>query len=91
MEYLASGRTIVATYTAEYARHAHLLAMSEPYSNAGYLPLFASVRQDLAGWNSPERQAARQAFAADHTYEWQLQRIDAHLSAAGLARLHSLH
>lgn len=87
LEYLASGRTIVATYTAEYAAHAHLLAMSEPGSNDGYLPLFASVLADLPHWNSPQRQAARQAFAADHTYSRQLQRIDGQLLAHGLSPL----
>jgi len=87
MEYLASGRTIVATYTAEYADHAELLAMSEAGSNSGYLPLFQSVLTNLSRWNSPERMAARQAFAADHTYERQLQRIEAHLQQFNLPAL----
>jgi hypothetical protein len=87
MEYLASGRTIVATYTAEYADHAELLAMGEAGSNSGYLPLFQSVLTNLNEWNSPERMAARQAFAADHTYARQLQRIEDHLQAFQLPAL----
>ena len=87
MEYLASGRTIVATYTAEYADHAGLLAMCEAGSNSGYLSLFQSVLNNLNEWNSPERMAARQAFAADQTYARQLQRIEAHLNAFNLPAL----
>ena len=87
MEYLASGRTVLATYTAEYSQYADLLAMSENGSNAGYMALFESVLQRLDQWNSPQRMAARQAFAADHTYERQLQKIEAHLAAESLPSL----
>jgi hypothetical protein len=87
MEYLASGRTIVATYTAEYAAHSNLLAMSDAGSNSGYLPLFQSVLTNLSQWNSPERMAARRAFAADHSYERQLQRIETHLQQFNLPAL----
>ncbi len=91
MEYLASGRTIVATYTGEYSQDADLLAMSENGSNDGYIALFESVLQQLDHWNSPQRMAARQAFAADHTYERQLQRIEAHLAAECLPSLFSVN
>jgi len=84
MEYMASGRTVVATYTAEYASLRHLLAMSEPGTNAGYLALFASVLSNLQTWNSPQQTAPRRSFAADHTYERQLQRIQTHLQEQGL-------
>lgn len=87
MEYLASGRTIVATFTAEYGTHAHLLAMSGPATNSGYLSLFSSVLQNLEQWNAPERIAARHAFAADHTYERQIQRIEAYLQEYKLPTL----
>ena len=87
MEYLASGRTIVATFTAEYQDHAELLAMSEPGSNDGYLPLFQAVLDNLDCWNSPQRLAARQAFAADHSYTRQLQRIENYLQAFDLPSL----
>lgn len=75
MEYMASGRTVVSTYTAEYAAHQHLLAMSEAGCNAGFPELFASVLSHLTVYNSPERMAARRAFAADHSYPRQLERI----------------
>ena len=83
MEYLASGRTVVATYTDEYRQHRDLLAMSEPGSNAGYPELFAQALSQLSTLNSPERMQARQAFAADHTYLRQLERIEALLLQHG--------
>lgn len=85
MEYMASGRTVVATYTAEYAAHQHLLAMSETGCNAGFPELFASVLANLNVWNIPERISARQAFAADHTYHRQLMRIQTHIQQHGFS------
>lgn len=85
MEYMASGRTVVATYTAEYEAHQHLLAMSEAGCNAGYAELFTSVVTNLNAWNTPERIYARRFFAADHTYPRQLMRIQDHLMINSLA------
>ena len=62
MEYLASGRIVVATYTKEYDQHRDLLAMSESGSNAGYPELFAKVLDQLSAFNSPERMAARHSL-----------------------------
>lgn len=87
MEYLASGRTIVATFTAEYQNHSQLLAMSAPGGNEGYLPLFQNVLANLDDWNSAPRIAARQAFAADHSYSRQLQRIENYLKVCNLPAL----
>lgn len=85
MEYMASGRTVVATYTAEYSGHQNLLAMSEAGSNAGFTELFASVLANLNHWNSPERISARRFFASDHTYPCQLIRIKAHIQQHGFS------
>jgi glycosyltransferase involved in cell wall biosynthesis len=85
MEYLASGRTVVATYTAEFAAQRHLLAMAEPGSNAGYTQLFASVLANIHTWNDPERIEARRSFALDHSYQRQLERIQSHLQQHGLS------
>ena len=75
MEYMASGRTVVATYIDEYKNYRDLLVMGEPGSNAGYPELFANALSQLTTLNSSERMEARQAFAADHTYPRQLERI----------------
>lgn len=84
MEYLASGRTVVATYTDEYKQHQDLLVMSEAGSNAGYPELFAKVLSQLSTLNSSQRMRARQAFAADHSYPRQLERIELLLRDHGL-------
>ena len=73
MEYLASGKVVVATRMVEYERHAELLVMTDDY--AAYPRLLSEVLADLPTWNAPGRVAARQAFAAQHTYEKQLARI----------------
>jgi hypothetical protein len=85
MEYLASGRIVVATYTEEYTQHRDLLAMSASGSNAGYVELFATVLTQLCSYNSPDRIAARRAFAEDHTYPRQLERIQALLLQHGFS------
>ena len=77
MEYFASGRTVVATYTDEYKQYRDLLVMSESGSNTGYSELFTKALSQLSTLNSFERMKARQAFAADHAYPRQLERIQA--------------
>ena len=64
-EYLASGRVVVATYTAEYAGN-DLLQMTE--RNADFPGLFTQVVNQLNQHNSPEAAARRQAYARSHTY-----------------------
>jgi glycosyltransferase involved in cell wall biosynthesis len=85
MEYLASGKVVVATYTHQYREQRQLLAMSD--LGGDYLHLLRQVRKDLSHWNALERQQQRRTFALDHTYVRQLQRIEAHLNAQGLPSL----
>jgi len=73
MEYLASGKTIVATYTDEYKDKRNLLEMVD--DNLDYLAAFSRVVGNLDEYNSSGRQAARKAFAEAHTYRKQLDRI----------------
>lgn len=73
MEYLASGKTIVATYTDEYKDQRHLLEMVD--DNADYLAAFSRVVDRLDEYNSPYRQAERKTFAGAHSYSKQLDRI----------------
>ena len=73
MEYLASGCTIVATWTEEYRDHTHLLEMIE--DPADFVPRLGQVLSDLPHYNSDEKSDARRAFALDHTYARQLDRI----------------
>lgn len=82
MEYLASGKVIVSTYTDEYKDKRHLLEMVD--DSADYLAAFARVIDRLDEYNSPARQAERKAFAQEHSYERQLDRV------FGLLRQHQL-
>ncbi len=75
MEYFASGKTIVATYTDEYKDKRHLLRMVEKASD--FPDAFAEVAENLKHYNSPERQAARIEYARQHGYDRQLDKITA--------------
>jgi len=75
MEYMASGVVTVATYTEDYADKRHLLAMVDRRED--FLPTFAEVVANRDHWNSPAKRAERQAFAADNTYDRQIERINA--------------
>ena len=74
LEYLASGKVVVASWTDEYKDKRHLLEMVE---NNEHLPAkFKEVVANLAQYNSPEKQQARQAWALQNTYEKQIERIE---------------
>lgn len=82
MEYLGSGKVVVATYTHQYRSERSLLAMSD--LGGDYLTLLREVKANLDKWNSPDRQLRRKAFARENTYEKQLERIESLLVASGL-------
>ena len=73
MEYLASGKVTVATYTDEYKDKKHLLEMADERED--YLAKLAHVLANLDDFNRQERQAVRKAFAQANTYPIQLDRI----------------
>lgn len=84
MEYLASGRAIVATYTDEYKTHHHLLAMSHPYNNSAFDVLFNDVLSRLSHYNSPVMASERRRFALNNTYFKQITRIKTFLHQCNL-------
>jgi glycosyltransferase involved in cell wall biosynthesis len=73
LEYLHTGKPIVATYTAEYAGK-DLLYMAK--RNADWPGLFAKIVQDLPAHSTPELSAKRRAFALENTYDKQIDRIE---------------
>ena len=81
MEYLGSGKVIVATYTHQYRNYRHLLAMAD--LGGDYLDLLRDVRKALPTWNSPDLVQMRRMFAQDHTYARQLERIEGILTSHG--------
>lgn len=80
MEYLGSGKVIVATSTLEYIDLIEdgMIAMSN--CNAEFVGLFREVIDNLSGWNSLEKQSLRRAFALENCYPKQIQRIEKYLN-----------
>jgi hypothetical protein len=73
MEYLLSGKVIVASYTDEYKDKRNLVEMADPGEDID--PVFDRVVRSLAVYNAPLRMAERRAFAMDRSYERQLERV----------------
>lgn len=76
MEYMASGKVIVATYTDEY-KNSDLLLMSK--INEEIPSLFEYAMTNLSLLNSDEQRQKRIAFAGEHTYDKQLDKIECYI------------
>lgn len=76
MEYLKSGKMIVATFTQEYKDLEKIGVIAMSKMNEEYPQLFKDVIESLNSWNSATRQSARKAFALDNTYDKQIERIE---------------
>lgn len=74
IEYLGSGKPIVATYTSEYLDQKHLLYMSE--KNEDWPEKFRYVVDHMEEAKSPMLETQRKAYATDNTIEKQLHRIE---------------
>lgn len=73
MEYIASGKITVASYTDEYVNKKELLEMVE--DNCELPQRFRDVLHNLAHYNSEEKSALRKHFAFENIYEKQIDRI----------------
>ena len=73
MEYFASGKCIVSTYTDEYKDKCQLLEMVELSND--FPVAFGRVVANLEKYNRHQLQAARIEFARQHTYDKQLDKI----------------
>lgn len=80
MEYLASGKVLVATYTDELQSlaAAHLILMSD--RNKQLPSIFSKAVQNLWEWNSQEKKQRRVQYAMENTYDKQIDRIERILS-----------
>ena len=74
MEYLASGKVIVSTYTDEYKDKRDLLEMVDNPND--YINKFIEVVDNLKVYNSKEKMEKRIKFAKEHTYLKQLKKIE---------------
>lgn len=84
MEYLASGKVVIATYTDEYKDKSELLEMVE--ENGDYILNFDTVINNLTYQNSKKRQKLRTDFADNHTYEKQFAKIISYLESNNLIK-----
>jgi hypothetical protein len=74
MEYLGSGRVVVATFTKEFQLHRDIMVMANQNSE---LPvLFKEVINDLGSYNLRELSDKRIAVAKENTYDKQIDRIE---------------
>jgi len=85
MEYLASGKTIVATYTDEYRDKRHLIKMVD--DSADYLKVFNEVVENIEVYNSIEKKRERIKYAMENTYFRQIEKINSILFENGLKEL----
>ena len=76
MEYLGSGRMIVATFTAEYQdlTKKGLILMSD--DNSEFAEVFARALKDLPYWNSRSMEEQRKSYAMKNTYAKQIEKIE---------------
>jgi len=81
MEYLAAGRCVLATWTQEYVHRPDLVVMANNHGE--YRRRFAEIVADPKSWNNEQQVAHRQAFAQNHTYPRQLDRIVQALASRG--------
>jgi len=76
MEYLGSGKVVVATFTGEYEalNASELIVMSG--SNHEFPTKLKQVLANLHHWNADSKQELRKQFAQANTYDAQLNRIE---------------
>ncbi len=74
LEYMASGRTVVSTFIDEYKDMSGLIELAN--NGNDFIEKVEHVVKNMAHYNSPEKQQARQAWAHDNTYEKQIERIE---------------
>lgn len=75
LEYLGSGKTILASWTEEYKNNQGLLEMEK--DSMGIVRRFHEVVKNLVFFNHADKQAQRVEFAAANTYEMKIEQIEA--------------
>ena len=76
LEYLSTGKVIVANHLSSYDRRKELIEMLNEDNNEKLPSLFKKVLNNLTYYNSPELQQKRISFALENTYEKQIDRIE---------------
>lgn len=68
IEYLSIGKVCIANRIMTYENKEGLIEMPDEYTNENLPALFKKVMNNLTGYNSPEKQQHRIAFALENTY-----------------------
>ncbi len=76
IEYLATGKVIVANLFSTYKDFDELIVMPKEDNDLKLPALFKEVINNLDYYNSPELQKKRIEFALNNTYEKQIERIE---------------
>lgn len=76
LEYMATGKVIVANNTTTYEHQHDLIEMPKERNNKSLPALFDKVITQLDYYNSKERQELRIAYAKKHTYANNIKRIE---------------
>lgn len=76
LEYLSTGRVVIANHVATYAGRDDLLVMAQPGHNRALPGLFRSTMSELERHNSPEATSRRARFALAQSYEQHVARVD---------------
>lgn len=82
MEYLSTGKVVVATPTSSYEKHNYLIEMAD--QKEALPALFKQVIDHLEELNEPAKAMMRFSYALAHTYDEQLKRIEEELTKLGL-------
>ena len=78
MEYLGSGKVVVATNTLEFLGLRDMIAMAERNSEMPHL--FRQVAENIENYNSDLMSIKRKDFAFANSYDNQIKRIESYLS-----------
>ncbi len=80
LEFVSTGKIIISNNVSTYQNFPELVQMVNERLNNNLLPtLFKKVIDNISKYNSIELQKKRVAFAAENTYQNQINRIDNHL------------
>ena len=74
LEYISTGKVVIATHVSSYAG-TDLLVMSDSRDEERLPEIFDRTVKDLAFHNAKERQIGRIGFALDNTYARQVERV----------------
>ena len=74
IEYLSVGNVIVSSLLLDHSANSDLVLMAK--QNKELPALFKQVQKEILHYNTDELRKKRVAFALDHTYEKQLQKLE---------------